>query len=68
MILESIIFCFVMVGVIVSEIMMWQHVRDIRKKIDKIFQGKSSENIYKFIYEGADIKEPCKEQNEQNEE
>lgn len=56
MILESIIFCFVMVGMIVSEIMMWQHVSGIRKKIDKMFEDKSAEEIYNFINEKANVK------------
>ena len=55
---ESIIFCLVMAGVIISEIMMWQHVRNIRKNIDKIFDRKSEEEIYKFINKTVDIDKP----------
>ena len=57
MIIEAAILCIILVVVISSELAMWNHIKDIRCKIDRMFEGKSPEDIYNFINKKADVDE-----------
>ena len=55
MIIDAAIFCIILVVVISSELAMWNHIKGIRCKIDRMFEGKSAEDIYNFINKKADV-------------
>lgn len=55
MIIEAAILCIILVVVISSELAMWQHIKDIRCKIDRMFEGKSPEELYNFYKNRPDV-------------
>ena len=55
MIIEATILCIILVVVISSELAMWQHIKDIRCKIDMMFEGKSPEELYNFYKNRPDV-------------
>lgn len=57
MIIEAAILCIILVVVISSELAMWQHIKDIRCKIDRMFEGKSPEDLYNFYKNRPDVDE-----------
>ena len=57
MIIEAAILCIILVVVISSELAMWQHIKDIRCKIDRMFEGKSPEDLYNFYKNKPDVDE-----------
>ena len=57
MIIEAAILCIVLVVVVSSELAMWQHIKDIRRKIDRMFEGKSPEELYNFYKNRPNVDE-----------
>lgn len=53
--LQEVMFCFIVVGVILSQIGMWCHISKIRHRVDAVFRGKSAEDIYYFINKKANV-------------
>ena len=57
MIIEAAILCIILVVVVSSELSMWRHVKDIRCKIDRMYEGKSPEELYNFYKNRPDVDE-----------
>ena len=57
MIIEAAILCIILAVVVGSELSMWQHIKDIRRKIDRLFEGKSPEELYNFYKNRPDVDE-----------
>ena len=57
MIIEVTILCIILAVVIGSELSMWKHIKNIRWKIDKMFEGKSPEELYNFYKNRPNVDE-----------
>lgn len=54
--LMSVVCLFTTIGTVVSNLLLFRHLETVKKKIDIIFEGKSDEEIYQFVYGGGDVK------------
>ena len=43
-------------GTAVSNYFLWRHIFEVRRKLDKMFEGKSSDDLYQFVYGGREVK------------
>ena len=54
--LATYIFIFISTGTAVLHYSLWKHLKKVEKNISLIFEGKSCEEIYQFVYGGGDVK------------
>ena len=42
-------------GTAMSNYYLWQHISEVRKKLEEMFAGKSSDDLYQFVHGGCEV-------------
>ena len=42
-------------GTAVSNYFLWRHIGEVRRNLEKMFKGKSSDDLYQFVNGGGEV-------------